>query len=98
MSKADHVRAAIASGKTGNHGCHWPGCKAKCAPAAWGCKKHWFMLPLTLRNKIWSTYHPTQEITKTPSREYVAVAREVQDWILEQYFRKPIAPKLEYDL
>lgn len=39
------------------------------------------MLPKPLRDRIWSTFRPGQEESKTPSREYVAVAREVQDWI-----------------
>lgn len=39
------------------------------------------MLPLSLRNQIWATYKPGQEITKTPSSEYVDVAMEVQAWI-----------------
>lgn len=49
----------------------------------WGCKKHWFKLSAVLRAKIWRTYHPGQEISKTPSPEYIAVAREVQEWIAE---------------
>jgi hypothetical protein len=47
----------------------------------WGCKTHWFKLPVRLRSRLWTTYRPAQEITKTPSAEYLAVAREVQDWI-----------------
>jgi hypothetical protein len=50
----------------------------------WGCKAHWFKLPAQLRNRIWATYVPGQEITKTPSAEYLTVAREVQDWIKDQ--------------
>lgn len=47
----------------------------------WGCKAHWYALPQRLRSKIWATYQPGQEKTMTPSREYVAAAREVQLWI-----------------
>jgi hypothetical protein len=47
----------------------------------WGCKAHWFKLPQALRNRVWATYRPGQEITKTPSEAYLKVAREVQDWI-----------------
>lgn len=47
----------------------------------WGCRKHWYALPQALRNKVWATYQPGQEASKTPSREYLNVAREVQDWI-----------------
>lgn len=47
----------------------------------WGCKKHWFMLPKHLRDLIWATYRPGQEITKDPSQEYINAAKLVRDWI-----------------
>lgn len=50
----------------------------------WGCKEHWYALPAELRAKIWRTYRPGQEKSMTPSREYVAAAREVQEWIEQQ--------------
>ena len=76
--KADYVRAAPSDGR---HTCHWPGCETKVPAAMWGCKRHWFRLPLALRNRIWRAYRPGQEVSKTPSAEYLAVAREVQAWI-----------------
>jgi hypothetical protein len=81
MSKADYVKSQV---QTRKHECHWPGCKKQCPPAMWGCSQHWFKLPLALRNKIWATYKPGQEITGTPSQNYLAAADEVQCWILEQ--------------
>ncbi len=86
--KADHVRAKIREGRPGRHHCHWPGCNRAVAPAAWGCKPHWYALPQGLRNKIWASYRPGQEDSKTPSRKYVEVAREVQNWILGQELLK----------
>jgi hypothetical protein len=80
MRKADYVREEIAKGHDGKHLCHWPGCTRRVAPAVWGCKEHWYKLPLGLRNRVWAAFRPTQEVTKTPSREYVEVAREVQEW------------------
>lgn len=65
-----------------DHRCHWPGCEKQVPPAMWGCTAHWYQLPQHLRNRIWRTYRPGQEINATPSTEYVAVAREVQDWIV----------------
>lgn len=79
MGKVEHVRAAIRTGDTAGHHCHWPGCTAKVPPAAWGCRQHWYKLPKPLRDRIWRTFR--QEQSKTPSREYVAAARDVQDWI-----------------
>jgi hypothetical protein len=63
------------------HTCHWPGCKKEVPPSLWGCRFHWFSLPHELRAKIWRTYRPGQEIDKKPSPEYIAAAKEVQDWI-----------------
>lgn len=79
--KADHVRAAR---QTRVHRCHWPGCQTLVPPAKWGCAAHWFRLPLVYRNRIWGAYRVGQEADLTPSREYLAVAREVQQWIKEQ--------------
>jgi hypothetical protein len=81
--KADYVRDAL---QTQQHHCHWPGCDKQVPPAMWGCKTHWFKLPQGLRNKIWATYRPGQEETKTPSARYLAVANEVQDWIRSTQF------------
>lgn len=78
--KADYVRS---QGQTRDHHCHWPGCTKQVPPAMWGCKQHWFKLPTHLRNKIWATYRPGQEVTLTPSAAYLAAADEVQKWIAE---------------
>ncbi len=66
------------------HTCHWPGCDRRVPPARWGCRPHWFALPLPLRNRIWATYVPGQEVTKTPSAAYIAAAKEAQQWIAER--------------
>ncbi len=63
------------------HTCHWPGCQVEVKPKLWGCAKHWFTLPKYLRDKIYEAYVPGQEITKTPSPEYIKVAQDVQKWI-----------------
>ena len=63
------------------HTCHWPTCTRAVPPKMWGCRQHWFKLPAALRMRIWATYVPGQEISKTPSPEYVEAARAVQEWI-----------------
>lgn len=65
------------------HTCHWPGCGRAVPPKMWGCQEHWFQLPKALRDKIWATYKPGQEITKDPSLEYIKAAKLVQAWILK---------------
>ena len=89
------IEATVSVGKDGRfeirppsawarHTCHWPSCDTEVPPAMWGCKTHWLCLPKQLRDRIWAAYRPGQEITKTPSPEYMAVAREVQQWIADQ--------------
>lgn len=68
------------------HTCHWPGCGKPVPPAMWGCKPHWFALPKRLRDLIWDTYVPGQEITKTPSDAYINAAQQVQTWIKAKEF------------
>lgn len=68
------------------HTCHWPGCGKPVPPAMWGCKPHWFALPKRLRDLIWDTYVPGQEITKTPSDSYINAAQQVQTWIKAKEF------------
>lgn len=65
------------------HTCHWDGCEKECPPAMWGCKAHWFALPKFLRDGIWASYRPGQEIRKDPSKKYLVVAWMVQQWIGE---------------
>lgn len=79
--KVHHVKSAT---QFREHYCHWPGCNKQVPPAMWGCKKHWFMLPKRLRDKIWATYRGGQEIDMRPSEEYINVVKEVQAWIIER--------------
>ena len=80
--KVAYVKRA---GQTRDHGCHWPGCHEQVPPAKWGCTAHWYRLPQNLRNAIWKAFKPGQEVDMTPSRTYLQVAREVQNWIRENY-------------
>lgn len=80
-TKADYVRSQK---QTRKHHCHWPGCEKQCPPAMWGCRQHWFALPQRLRDLIWQTYKPGQEINMTPSDAYLDAARQVQEWIKSQ--------------
>lgn len=90
--KADYVRS---QGQSRQHHCHWPGCEAQVPPAKWGCRRHWYMLPQSIRNQIWAAYQIGQEVSMTPSREYVRAAREAQAWIARHYPDdvKPTQPK-----
>lgn len=76
------------------HTCHWPGCGRSVPPRMWGCKTCWFKLPTHLRDRIWSTYVPGQEISKTPSRAYVEAAQAVQAWISANHPPAPVQARL----
>lgn len=90
-SKADYVRS---QGQTRPHHCHWPGCGRQVPPSLWGCKEHWFTLPKPIRDRIWSTYRPGQEIDGKPSEAYIRMAREAQAWIAEYEAGKPLGESI----
>jgi hypothetical protein len=46
------------------------------------CKPHWLTLPRDIRDRIWHTYRPGQELTKDPSPAYIAAARRAQEWAI----------------
>lgn len=80
--KVQHVRAAR---QTRDHDCHWPGCTEQVPPARWGCRKHWYMLPATIRGAIWDAYQRGQEETLEVSEAYVKAARAAQTWIRKNH-------------
>lgn len=90
MNKQDKVRYVLRQGQTRDHHCHWPGCGEQVPPAVWGCRRHWFMLPKSLRDEIWAAYRPGQEVNWTPSRAYLGVADRVQRWIEENHGRERV--------
>lgn len=78
---SEKVRHVVEAKQIRQHHCHWPGCEEQVPPAKWGCRRHWYMLPQGLRNKIWAAYRLGQEIDGSPSKKYIEVAIEVRDWI-----------------
>lgn len=83
QSQKQQLEVMVVPERLPAHTCHWPGCGKKVPPAMWGCKPHWFKLPSRIRVRIWQTYKPGQEVSKTPSVEYIAAAKEAQQWIRE---------------
>lgn len=57
------------------HKCHATGCTENVKPAMWGCRRHWFMVPKRIRDRVWSTYRAGQEDDWKPSRSYLLAAR-----------------------
>ena len=59
----------------GAHHCHAEGCKTEVPPRKFMCKRHWYMLSKADRDRVWDLYTPFQEVTKTPSMEYLEHAQ-----------------------
>ena len=53
------------------HKCHAQGCIVEVPPKMLMCRRHWFMVPKPLREEVWRTYRPGQEIDKSPTAEYM---------------------------
>ena len=66
------------------HLCHAEKCKTAVPPSMFMCKKHWFMLPYSLRSQVWDAYRPGQEITKDPSSDYLNVTQEAINYIKDK--------------
>ena len=81
--KVDHVLSEAKKGDQG-HVCHAADCPEHVPPAMFMCKRHWFMVPVPLRKRIWALYEPGQEITKDASPEYLEVAREAIEAVRRQ--------------
>lgn len=52
------------------HHCHARFCPVGVPPKMLMCRRHWFMVPKPLRDAVWATYRPGQEIDKQPSAEW----------------------------
>lgn len=63
------------------HHCHAKNCVTNVPPKMFMCKTHWYMLPKRMRDQVWALYVPGQEITKTPTPEYLAFTRECIEYV-----------------
>lgn len=63
------------------HHCHATGCEVKTKPEMFMCRRHWFMLPKRMRDRIWRAYRPGQCDDWQISHEYAEAAREAVRFI-----------------
>jgi hypothetical protein len=61
------------------HTCHAEGCDVRVPPRMLMCRAHWFMVPKTLRGRVWATYVHGQERRKDPTPEYLEAAQAAID-------------------
>src|SRR5574337_950063 len=71
------------------HTCHATGCERRIPPNMWGCKRHWFMVPKLVRDRIWEHYRPGQEDDKRPTAEYCLAARDAVIAVAQLEGREP---------
>lgn len=67
-----------------NHHCHALHCATPIPPAKLMCQKHWSMVPSILRDHVWETYRPGQEVDKLPSDAYLQAAYAAIDVVASQ--------------
>jgi hypothetical protein len=58
-----------------SHHCHATACKKSVPPEMLMCKRHWFMIPKPLRDRVWATYRPGQCDDWKPSAAYCEAAK-----------------------
>jgi len=68
------------------HLCHATYCGTPVRPDLFMCYKHWSMVPADLRRLIWRHYRVSQEVDKSPSAEYLAVAKKAQVAVQQREF------------
>lgn len=56
-----------------SHLCHAPDCKREVPARMFCCPWHWAQLPSKVMDAIWREYSEGQEISKRPTRRYLAV-------------------------
>lgn len=56
------------------HVCHATGCEVEVPPRIFMCRRHWYLVPKPMRDAIWNSYVPGQEVKKNPTRAYLDAA------------------------
>lgn len=64
-----------------SHTCHATGCTTEVPERYLMCRRHWWMVPRGMQQRLWQVYRPGQEITKDPSPEYLDVAMEIIHYV-----------------
>lgn len=66
------------------HTCHAAGCSVAVPPKMFMCRRHWYMLPKKLRDSVWETYRPGQEVDKKPTVEYILTTTWCICWVADK--------------
>lgn len=79
-----------------SHRCHATGCNLKIPPRLLMCKAHWFMVPAPIRDWVWGTYKPGQEVKKNPSEEYMNAYRAAVNAVDKKEGRELTFPEADH--
>ena len=66
------------------HHCHATACRVEVPPEMFMCKRHWFSLPRSMRNRIWSTYRVGPCDDMNPSDAYCEAAKACVIFVAER--------------
>lgn len=61
----------------GPHRCHAIGCERPTPEKYLMCSTHWYQVPPEDRAMVWELYVPGQEISKTPTADYVLLVQRI---------------------
>lgn len=78
------AREVAQGGLVTRHTCHADTCETPVPPHMNMCGAHWYQIPKPLRDAIWATYRPGQEVDKRPSADYMDVQRAARRALLEK--------------
>lgn len=62
-----------------NHYCKIPNCNERISPKLLMCSRHWKQVPSSIQKLVYKNYTAGQEISKMPSPEYEAAAKQAVD-------------------
>lgn len=71
-----------------SHTCHATDCTVKVSPLLFMCRRHWFSLPMAMRDRIWRTYRPGQCDDWNISHEYAEAARDAIRFLAQKEGKK----------
>lgn len=71
------------------HTCHATACEVAVPPAMWGCRRHWYMVPKPIRDRVWKHYRAGQEEDWKPTWAYLVAAREAVIAVAEKEGLEP---------
>jgi len=66
------------------HHCHATNCTFEVPPEMFSCRRHWFMLPKRMRDRIWAAYRPGQCDDMNPSTTYLKAAKAAVIYLAER--------------